>query len=77
MRPQCGLVAKRHIHMTPDEALALHVKDNDEVFVLTKSYGRALIYADVVVEYIEVIIWQCTLIRMKPMLLTAIRNLMV
>ena len=33
--------------MTPDEALALHVKDNDEVFVLTKSYGRALIYADV------------------------------
>lgn len=36
--------------MTPDEALALHVKDNDEVFVLTKSYGRALIYADVVVR---------------------------
>ena len=31
--------------MTPDEALALHIKDNDEVFVLTKSYGRALIYA--------------------------------
>ena len=25
-------------------------KDNDEVFVLTKSYGRALIYADVVVR---------------------------
>ena len=50
MRPQCGLVAKRHVHMTPDEALALHVKDNDEVFVLTKSYGRALIYADVVVR---------------------------
>ncbi len=36
--------------MTPDEALALHIKDNDEVFVLTKSYGRALIYADVVVR---------------------------
>ena len=33
-----------------DEALALHIKDNDEVFVLTKSYGRALIYADVVVR---------------------------
>lgn len=44
------IVAKRHIHMTPDEALALHIKDNDEVFVLTKSYGRALIYADVVVR---------------------------
>ena len=44
------IVAKRHIHMTPDDALILRVKDNDEVFVLTKSYGRALIYADVVVR---------------------------
>ena len=48
--PRGVIVAKRHIHMTPDEALALHIKDNDEVFVLTKSYGRALIYADVVVR---------------------------
>lgn len=44
------IVAKRHIHMTPEQALVLHVQDNDEVFVLTKSYGRALIYADVVVR---------------------------
>lgn len=44
------IVAKRHIHMTPDDALTLRVRDNDEVFVLTKSYGRALIYADVVVR---------------------------
>lgn len=44
------IVAKRHIHMTPEDALTLHVHDNDEVFVLTKSYGRALIYADVVVR---------------------------
>lgn len=44
------IVAKRHIHMTPDEAWTLRVRDNDEVFVLTKSYGRALIYADVVVR---------------------------
>ena len=44
------IVAKRHIHMTPAEAVTLKVKDNDEVFVLTKSYGRALIYADVVVR---------------------------
>lgn len=36
--------------MTPDEAWTLRVRDNDEVFVLTKSYGRALIYADVVVR---------------------------
>ena len=44
------IVAKRHIHMTPADAVTLKVKDNDEVFVLTKSYGRALIYADVVVR---------------------------
>ena len=44
------IVAKRHIHITPDNALTLNVRDNDEVFVLTKSYGRALIYADVVVR---------------------------
>lgn len=48
--PRGVIVAKRHIHMTPDEAITLRVKDNDEVFVLTKSYERALIYADVVVR---------------------------
>ena len=48
--PKGVIVAKRHIHMTPDNALTLNVRDNDEVFVLTKSYGRALIYADVVVR---------------------------
>lgn len=48
--PKGVIVAKRHIHMTPADALALRVHDNDEVFVLTKSYGRALIYADVVVR---------------------------
>ena len=48
--PQGVIVAKRHIHMTPDDALSLRVRDNDEVFILTKSYGRALIYADVVVR---------------------------
>lgn len=48
--PHGVIVAKRHIHMTPDDALSLRVHDNDEVFILTKSYGRALIYADVVVR---------------------------
>lgn len=48
--PRGVIVAKRHIHMTPADALALRVHNNDEVFVLTKSYGRALIYADVVVR---------------------------
>ena len=44
------IVAKRHIHMTPKEAILFHVKDNDTVFVITESYHRALIYADVVVR---------------------------
>ena len=48
--PKGVIVAKRHIHMTPEDAWSLRVRDNDEVFVLTKSYGRALIYADVVVR---------------------------
>ncbi len=48
--PKGVIVAKRHIHMTPEDAWSLRVHDNDEVFVLTKSYGRALIYADVVVR---------------------------
>ena len=45
-----AIAALRHIHMTPADAVTLKVKDNDEVFVLTKSFGRALIYADVVVR---------------------------
>lgn len=48
--PRGVIVAKRHIHMTLEDAWSLRVRDNDEVFVLTKSYGRALIYADVVVR---------------------------
>ena len=44
------IVAKRHIHMTPLQAIQLNVRDNDEVFVITQSYERALIFADVVVR---------------------------
>lgn len=44
------IVAKRHIHMTPSEAIKFNVKDNDVVCVITKSFERALIYADVVVR---------------------------
>lgn len=44
------IVAKRHIHMTPWEASRARVKDNDEVFVITQSYERGLIFADVVVR---------------------------
>ena len=36
--------------MTPSDAYRMHVKDNEEVFVITQSYERALIYANVVVR---------------------------
>ena len=44
------IVAKRHIHMTPLESSRARVRDNDEVFVITESYERGLIFADVVVR---------------------------
>ncbi len=44
------IVAKRHIHMPPDEAIRMNLKDNDDVFVITQSFERALIFADVVVR---------------------------
>ena len=44
------IVAKRHIHMTPVQAVQLNVKDNDEVFVIMESFERSLIFADVVVR---------------------------
>lgn len=44
------IVAKRHIHMTPMDAVRSHVKDNDVVFVITTSYDRSLIFSDVVVR---------------------------
>ncbi len=44
------IVAKRHIHMNPSDAIRMRVKDKDEVFVITQSYERALIYANVVVR---------------------------
>lgn len=44
------IAAKRHIHMTPLDAVRAHVKDNDIVFVITTSYERSLIFSDVVVR---------------------------
>ncbi len=44
------IVAKRHIHMTPSDAVKMRLKDNEEVFVITESFDRALIYANVVVR---------------------------
>ena len=44
------IVAKRHIHMTPVQAIQMGVKDNDNVFVITNSFERSLIFADVIVR---------------------------
>ena len=47
--PGCTLIGPKG-ELILDHGVTLKVKDNDEVFVLTKSFGRALIYADVVVR---------------------------
>lgn len=44
------MVAKRHIHMPPDEAIRMNVRDNENVCIVTKSFERSLIYSDVVVR---------------------------
>jgi propanediol utilization protein len=44
------IVAKRHIHMNPVQAIQLRVKDNDNVFVIMESFERSLIFADVIVR---------------------------
>ena len=44
------IVAKRHIHMTPEDAAELGVKDCDIVNVKVTTDGRSLIYGDTVVR---------------------------
>ncbi|MDO4299131.1 MAG: phosphate propanoyltransferase [Lachnospiraceae bacterium] len=44
------IVAQRHIHITPDEAIGMHLKDNDEVFVIVESNDRSLIFGNVMVR---------------------------
>ena len=44
------IVAKRHIHATPEDAEALGVKNGDVVHVEVKTEGRSLIFGDVVVR---------------------------
>lgn len=44
------MVAQRHIHMTPQEALKMHLKDKEEVFVIVESYNRSLIYGNVMIR---------------------------
>ena len=44
------IAAKRHIHMTPADALELGVKDKEIVQVLINSQDRSTIFGDVVVR---------------------------
>ncbi|MBQ7455670.1 MAG: phosphate propanoyltransferase [Clostridia bacterium] len=44
------IAAKRHIHMTPEDAAVFGCKDKDEVSVKIESDGRSLIFGDVVVR---------------------------
>jgi putative phosphotransacetylase len=44
------IAAKRHIHMTPADALELGVSDKEVVSVAVKSNDRSLVFGDVVVR---------------------------
>lgn len=44
------IIAKRHIHMTPEDATAYGVKDKQIVGVRIKNNDRSLIFGDVVVR---------------------------
>ncbi len=47
----CGVIAaKRHIHMTPEDAEKYALSDNQNVKVSVKTNGRSLIFDDVVVR---------------------------
>lgn len=44
------IVAKRHIHMTPEDAAELGVKDTQIVNVKVTTDGRSLVYGDTIVR---------------------------
>ena len=44
------MVAQRHIHITPGDAIRMHLQDNDEVFVIAESNNRSLIFGNVMVR---------------------------
>jgi propanediol utilization protein len=48
--PQGVILARRHIHISPADALRLGVKDHEVVAVAIDSDGRDLIFEDVVVR---------------------------
>ena len=48
--PEGVIAAKRHIHMTPEDAAEFGLQDKDVVSVKVETQGRALIFGDVVVR---------------------------
>lgn len=44
------IIAKRHIHMTPEDAFLFQVKDKDIVSVKVHSPSRSLIFGDVIIR---------------------------
>ncbi|HSK67711.1 MAG TPA: phosphate propanoyltransferase [Candidatus Limnocylindria bacterium] len=48
--PEGVIVAKRHIHMTPEDAERMGVKDKQVVMVKVESQGRTLVFGDTVVR---------------------------
>ncbi|MDD4184371.1 MAG: phosphate propanoyltransferase [Candidatus Izemoplasmatales bacterium] len=44
------IIAKRHIHLTPEDAKKFNLNDKDEVSVKIESDGRAVIFGDVVIR---------------------------
>ena len=47
------IIAKRHLHLHPDEAAPLHVKDGDRVWVLCRSESRTGILGNVLCRVSE------------------------
>ena len=44
------IVAKRHIHMSPEDAKRLHVNDGDSVSVELQTPERTTVFSDVIVR---------------------------
>ena len=61
------IVAKRHIHMTPEDATEFGVKDKDVVSVKIDSEGRSLVFGDVVVRVSDNSRLPCISTQTNPM----------
>lgn len=48
--PECVIVAKRHIHMSPEDAKALGLHDLDDVYFKVETPDRTMIFGDMVVR---------------------------